>query len=150
MLVKLDLAMLDLKPMVDAHPKSIRDFNRFLCAFFDKNLKEFPYYVRPRTLAQGMIHTTPDRSLRSVFVHGTSVDETSFGHVLLQGTEYDMLTCIITNSPSAAGLATITAEAVLRAARKHFGERNVAERKLLDVSFLLLQIFKFYYMCCII
>ncbi|TPX32052.1 hypothetical protein SmJEL517_g04744 [Synchytrium microbalum] len=122
--------------------KAYETINRFLCAFFDKNLKEFPYYVRPRTFTERMIHTTPDLSLGSVFFH----DETSFGHVLLQGMEYDMfilamltynIVDVTTNSPTAAGLATIMVDVVLRAARKYFGERNVAQKSLLDVRFLL-------------
>ncbi|TPX38641.1 hypothetical protein SeLEV6574_g07708 [Synchytrium endobioticum] len=122
--------------------KAYETINRFLCAFFDKNLKEFPYYIRPRTLMERAIHSTPDRTLGSVFFH----DETSFGHILLQGLEYDlfilsMLTynivdCTV-NSPMAAGLAALMLDVGLRGSRKYFGERNVARKSLLDVRFLM-------------
>ncbi|KAJ3285757.1 Meckelin [Borealophlyctis nickersoniae] len=126
------------EPVVQAYDT----INRFLLSFFDKNLKEYQYAIRQKSYFEKFLGTTPDVSQTSILFH----DETAYASVLLYGIEHHLLLFniliftlvdVVADHAGAAAVVTYVADLLVRIARRHFGEVNVAEKTMLDWKFLI-------------
>lgn len=121
--------------------KAYQTINKFLCTFFDKNLKEHPYSTRDKTYFEKFVGAVPEVTHGSVFLSDTY----GFTKVLMRGIETALLTCyalifiavdISTDSVSAAAIVVYILDLVFCFFRVHLGERNISEKTILDWKFL--------------
>ncbi|KAJ3194492.1 Meckelin [Irineochytrium annulatum] len=107
--------------------KAYETINKFFCAFFDKNLKDFQYSTRPKTYFEKFIGATPDSHITSAFLY----DGLGYANVLLRGIElpiliwYALLLSIIdyaTGSCAIASMVVFLIDIILCGARAHFGK----------------------------
>jgi meckelin len=89
-----------------------------------------------------MLGANPDTSQGLVFFP----DDTGFSSVLLKGIEWHLiyfyialfgLLDILMNSPIKAAVIIYSVDLILTTLRRHFGERNLSRKSLLDYKFLL-------------
>ncbi|KAI9328026.1 transmembrane protein 67-domain-containing protein [Zopfochytrium polystomum] len=121
--------------------KAYQTINKFLCTFFDRNIKEYPYAIRDKSYFEKFLGAVPEVTQGSVFLNDTY----GFSRVLMRGLEPALLTCyalifigvdISTGSVSAAAVVVYLLDLALCFLRRHVGERNIADKTILDWKFL--------------
>lgn len=127
-----------------------------------QNLKEFHYLIRERTYFERFLGTTPDVSQATILFHSKcatiisevssctnffcSEDPSSFTRLLLYGIEYHLLILYIllfsiisqkVGNPGTAALITYIIDVIIKSGRRHFGEKNLARKTMMDPKFLI-------------
>lgn len=122
--------------------KAYMTINKFLCSLLEKNLKEFPYYIKEKNYFEQLLGVSPDTTQGMVFFP----NDAGVSNVLLKGIEWHLLimymalfgfTDLMINSALKAGLVVYVVDLVVRAIRYHFGRNNLSRKALLDKKFLL-------------
>jgi meckelin len=98
--------------------------------------------IRNKGYFEKMLGANPDLSQGLVFFP----DETGFSSLLLYGIEWHLLVLymalfglldILLDCPIEAGVIVYAVDVFVRMARRHFGEKNISNKSLLDSKFLL-------------
>ena len=149
---KINIGRLNSNKAMSASPSSIEAYtglNRFLMAFFDKNLKEFQYTVRTKTYSEiiGGVATLDFLQGSTTNIASTMYnEELAWTRVLFYGIETHLLFfyCLlytvvdIYSSEGYMPLAVVFLFDVgLVFIRNYFGEFNISSKTLLDRKFLL-------------
>ncbi|KAJ3350218.1 Meckelin [Kappamyces sp. JEL0680] len=122
--------------------KTYKVMTKYLQAFFEQNLKDYPYSIKKKTFSEQLFGASADTSKGSVLMH----DNKSITSCLMVGVENDLLILymsafgfmhIATNSVLHAALTIWILDLVLTFLRVHFGERNIAQKSLIDPKFLI-------------
>ncbi|KAI9100497.1 Meckelin [Phlyctochytrium arcticum] len=133
------------RPFFGAEESRVRAYetvNHFVRNFFDKNMKDFNYFIRERTGLERFLGVTPNVSTSTVMFHTPS----SYGRLLLYGIEHHLLILYVVifsladyglDSTGAAAVITYAVDVILRIARRHFGGNNLARKTMLDKKFLI-------------
>ena len=119
-----------------------KTMNKFLRAFFESNLSEFPWSSQVKTFSENLWGYVPDVSRGAVFVY----DFDCISSNLLYSLEWHLIVLYITlfayidfaaSSSITAAIIIWAIDLVVRYTRKQFGESNLAEKSLLDRKFLI-------------
>ncbi len=98
--------------------------------------------IRSKGYFEKMLGANPDLSQGLIFFP----DETGFSSLLLYGMEWHLLVLYMTlfglldillDCPIEAGVLVYLLDVVVRLTRRHFGEKNISSKSLLDSKFLL-------------
>jgi hypothetical protein len=123
---------------------------RFLCSFFDKNLKEFQYSIKEKTYTEKFLGvSSPDIAAGMITTTAATLynDEIGFAETLMYGIEKQLLlfyimmyTIVDIGAPGLPYLAffmTVVVDRAIVGARVWFGMRNFSRKTLIDQKFVL-------------
>ncbi|KAI9204493.1 Meckelin [Polychytrium aggregatum] len=117
--------------------------NKFMCAFFDKNLKEHPYFICKKSFVERFVGATPDTSMGSIFYH----EPLGYSATLLYGLDapfmlfYALLySALDVHVGTAYGFAPVlgvyTMDVLLCSIRRWISERTLKSGIVIDGKFL--------------